>query len=319
MTNRLLGEDRMIVDARAGTTRDAVDSALAIGDRRYVLVDTAGLRRSRGIDRESTEGLSVIRTLRAVERCHVAVLLLDATEGVTDQDARIAGHIEDKGRGLVIVLNKWDAVEKDPKTAKAFADQIELKMPFVQFAPVIFLSGLTGLRVPRLLEQVDRVRAAQRQRIATGPLNRWLEQCQRRHAPPVAGIRRVRLYFATQVAVEPPTIMISCNHPDNVHFSYKRYLINQFREAFDVVGTPVRIVFRARGESSGRANEDEEGVETEGDEEVALTADDEGDSEDVGVESDDEGVAEGDDGEEPEDDAADDADPEDAAADDDRA
>jgi GTP-binding protein len=258
MTNRLLGEDRMIVDSRAGTTRDAVDSALTRGGRQYVLVDTAGLRRSRGIDRESTEGLSVIRTLRAVERCNVAVLLLDATEGVTDQDARIAGHIEDKGRGLVIVVNKWDAVAKDEKTAKAFAEQIELKMPFVHFAPILYVSGLTGLRVPRLLEQVDRVRAAQLQRITTGPLNRWLEECQRRHSPPVMGVRRVRLYYAAQVAIEPPTIMISCNHPDNVHFSYKRYLINQFREAFDVPGTPVRIVFRARGESSGRGGEGHE-------------------------------------------------------------
>jgi GTP-binding protein len=263
MTNRLLGEDRMIVDSRAGTTRDAVDSALTRNGRQYVLVDTAGLRRSRGIDRESTEGLSVIRTLRAVERCNVAVLLLDATEGVTDQDARIAGHVEDKGRGLVLVVNKWDAVEKDEKTAKAFAEQIELKMPFVHFAPILYVSGLTGLRVPRLLEQVDRVRAAQLQRITTGPLNRWLEDCQRRHSPPVMGVRRVRLYYAAQVAIEPPTIMISCNHPDNVHFSYKRYLINQFRDVFDVPGTPVRIVFRARGEASGRGGEGREAEDEE--------------------------------------------------------
>ena len=275
MTNRLLGEERMIVDSRAGTTRDSVDSALTVGGKAYVLVDTAGLRRSRGIDRQSTEGLSVIRTLRAVERCNVAVLLLDATEGVTDQDARIAGHVEDKGRGLVVVVNKWDAVAKDEKTAKAFAEQIELKMPFVHFAPVLFVSGLTGLRVPRLMEAVDRVRAAQRQRIGTGPLNRWLEDCQRRHSPPIMGVRRVRLYYAAQVAVEPPTIMVSCNHPDNVHFSYKRYLINQFREAFDVPGTPVRIVFRARGQTqtTGRGREGRENAVEDGADDVIVGLD----------------------------------------------
>ncbi len=248
MTNRLLGEDRMIVDSTPGTTRDAIDAPLSVGGRDYVLVDTAGLRRSRGIDRRSSEGHSVVRTLRAVNRCHVAVLLLDATEGITDQDARIAGLVDEKGRGLVIVVNKWDAIERDEKTAKAFAEQVALKMPFVHYAPILYLSGLTGLKVPRLLEAVDRVREAQRQRIGTGELNRWLEKCIERHQPPIVGHRRVKLYFATQVAVEPPTIMVSCNYVDGVHFSYQRYLVNQFREAFDVVGTPVRLVFRTRGE-----------------------------------------------------------------------
>ena len=249
LTNRLLGEDRMIVDSKPGTTRDSIDSIVERGGKHYVLVDTAGLRRSRGIDRESPEGHSVIRTLRALERCDVAVHLLDATEGITDQDARIAGLCEEKGRGLILVVNKWDAVEKDEKTARAFAEQIEVKMPFAAFAPVLYISGKTGLRVPRLLEAVDKVHAAQRQRIGTGPLNRWLEECVARHSPPVMGVRRVRLYYATQVSVAPPTIMVSCNHPDNVHFSYKRYLINQFRETFDAAGTPVRIVFRLRGQT----------------------------------------------------------------------
>jgi GTP-binding protein len=248
MTNRLLGEDRMIVDSTPGTTRDAIDASLSIGDREYVLVDTAGLRRSRGIDRRSSEGHSVVRTLRAVDRCHVAVLLLDATEGITEQDARIAGLVDEKGRGLVVVVNKWDAIERDEKTAKAFAEQIELKIPFVHYAPILYLSGLTGLKVPRLLEAVDKVRAAQQLRIGTGELNRWLDKCLQRHQPPIVGHRRVKLYFATQVSTVPPTIMISCNHVDGVHFSYQRYLVNQFREAFDVLGTPVRLVFRTRGE-----------------------------------------------------------------------
>jgi GTP-binding protein len=155
----------------------------------------------------------------------------------------------------VVVVNKWDAIERDEKTAKAFAEQIELKIPFVHYAPVLYLSGLTGLKVPRLLEAVDRVRAAQQLRIGTGELNRWLDKCLQRHQPPIVGHRRVKLYFATQVSTVPPTIMISCNHVDGVHFSYQRYLVNQFRDAFDVLGTPVRLVFRTRGER--REEEDE--------------------------------------------------------------
>ena len=263
MTNRLLGEDRMIVDDQPGTTRDAIDVRIDVSGRRYVLVDTAGLRRSRGIDRASSEGLSVIRTLRAVERCNIAVLLLDSTEGLTDQDVRIAGLCDEKGRGLIIVANKWDVVEKDAKSADRLREQIALKMPFVAYAPVLFLSGMTGLRMPKLLDQIDRVRAAQTLRVGTGQLNRWLEDCVARHQPPVNGVRRLRLYYGTQVGVAPPTIVLSCNNTEAVHLSYKRYLCNQFREVFDVPGTPVRLIFRARGESPASSGDDEEERETE--------------------------------------------------------
>jgi GTP-binding protein len=248
LANRLLGEDRMVVDSTPGTTRDAIDSPLRVGDREYLLIDTAGLRRRRGIDRMSAEGHSVMRTLRAIERCHVAVVLLDAIDGVTDQDARIVGLTEEKGRALVLVVNKWDAVEKDEKTTQKYMDELRLKLPFATYAPVLFISGLTGLRVHKLMELVDRVRDRHLFRATTGPLNRWLKECTERHSPPVVRGRRLKLYYATQTSIAPPTIMISCNYPDSVHFSYHRFLVNQFREAFDVEGTPIRLIFRARGE-----------------------------------------------------------------------
>jgi len=253
LANRLLGEQRMIVDAVPGTTRDAIDSMLEVDGRRYALIDTAGLRRSRRIDRRSPEGYGVVRTLRAVARCHVAVALIDAQDGVTDQDARIIGLADEKGRALVIGVNKWDAVEKGPRSAQAFQEQLRLKLPFAAYAPVLFLSGLTGQRVHRLLGLVDRVRAAHLLRVGTGPLNRWLEATAAAHQPAVVRGRRLRFYFATQVAVGPPTVMISCNEPQGLHFSYQRYLVNHFREAFSLEGTPIRLVFRGKK----RRDEDE--------------------------------------------------------------
>ncbi len=253
LANRLLGEDRMIVDSTPGTTRDAIDSPLQVGGRDYLLIDTAGLRRRRGIDRASAEGHSVMRTLRAIERCHVAVVLLDATEGVTDQDAKLAGITEEKGRALVLLVNKWDAVDKDPKAMERFLDEVRRALPFATYAPVLFTSGLTGLRVNRIMDLVDQVRAAHTFRATTGPLNRWLTRCQERHSPPVVRGRRLKLYYATQVSIAPPTVMVSCNYPDAIHFSYERFLVNQFREEFPVEGTPIRLVFRARGEKSEEA------------------------------------------------------------------
>ncbi|MCA9525753.1 MAG: ribosome biogenesis GTPase Der [Myxococcales bacterium] len=257
LANRLLGEERMIVDAEAGTTRDAVDSPLYVGDREYLLVDTAGLRKKNRIDRRSSEGFSVVRTLQAIDRCHVAVLLLDATEGATEQDARIAGYTMEKGRALVLVVNKWDAIEKDEKTAKLFVEQITQRLPFVTYAPILFTSGLTGQRVHKLMATVDAAREAHLLRIPTGPLNRWLQEATAAHHPPVARGRPVRLYYATQPRVAPPTIMISTNEPEGVHFSYQRYLLNQLREAFPLEGTPVRLQFK--GKANPFVDGDEEG------------------------------------------------------------
>lgn len=246
LANRLLGEERMIVSEIPGTTRDAIDAPLQVGDKEYLLIDTAGLRRKRGIRRGSSEGFSVMRTLRALDRCHVAVVMIDAVEGVTDQDARIIGLAIEKGRGLMLVINKWDAVEKDSKTAQRFTEQLDLKLPFATWVPTLYMSGLSGQRVHRLMGMVEKVRQAHLFRCATGPLNRWLDKATERHHPPVVKGRRLRLYYATQARNAPPTIVVSCNTPDAVHFSYKRFLVNQFREAFDVEGTPIKLVFRGK-------------------------------------------------------------------------
>ena len=232
MTNRLLGEDRMIVDTTAGTTRDSIDAPLYVDDERYVLIDTAGLRRKSGIRRMSSEGFSVMRTLRAVERCHVAVVLIDAIEGVTDQDAKIIGITHDKGRGLVLLVNKWDAIEKDHKTVDVYREQIERKLPFAGYAPILFTSGLTGQRVHKLMSLVKTIRERHLFRAQTGPLNRWLDEVTQRHHPPTHKNKRLRLYYVTQVRTAPPTLVFHCNHPDAVHFSYQRYLVNQFRDKF---------------------------------------------------------------------------------------
>lgn len=247
MINRLLNEERMIVDSVAGTTRDAIDAPLEVDGQRFLLIDTAGLRRKSKVHRASSEGFSVMRTLRAVERCHVAVVLIDATEGITDQDAKIIGITHEKGRALILLVNKWDAVpDKDHKTVDLYREQVEMKLPFATYAPILFTSGLTGQRVHKLLNLVREVRERHLFRRSTGPLNRWLEEVTRRHHPPTHKNKRLRLYYVTQARTAPPTLVFHCNHPDAVHFSYQRYLVNQFREHFDVEGTPIRLVFRGK-------------------------------------------------------------------------
>lgn len=246
LTNRLLGEDRMIVDSTAGTTRDAIDAPLTVNGERYLLIDTAGLRRKSNIKRWTSEGFSVMRTLRAIERCHVAVVLIDAEEGITDQDAKIIGLTHEKGRALIILVNKWDAIEKDHKTVDLYRDQIDLKLPFAGYAPILFVSGLTGQRVHKLIDLVKQVREHHLFRAPTGPLNRWLEEVTQRHHPPTHKHKRLRLYYVTQARNAPPTLVFHCNHPDAVHFSYQRYLVNQFREHFQLQGTPIRLLFRGK-------------------------------------------------------------------------
>jgi len=246
LTNRLLGENRMIVSEVPGTTRDAIDVPIEINGRQYLLIDTAGLRRKRRIQRGTSEGYSAVRTLRAMDRCHVAVCMFDAVDGPTEQDARIVGVAAEKGRAIVLAVNKWDAIEKDHKTAQHFDEELYRKVPFATWAPSVYMSGLTGQRVHKLIAQVDRVRAAHRERITTGRLNRWLESVLIRHQPPVVRNRRLRFYYATQARTAPPTIVLSCNDPEAVHFSYQRYLINQFRETFDLPGTPIRLRFKGK-------------------------------------------------------------------------
>lgn len=246
LTNRLLGEDRMIVDSTAGTTRDSIDAPLIVDGERFLLIDTAGLRRKSNIKRWSSEGFSVMRTIRAIERCHVAVVLIDAEEGITDQDAKIIGLTHEKGRALIILVNKWDAIEKDHKTVEVYKEQIDRKLPFAGYAPILFISGLTGQRVHKLIGFVKKVRENHLFRSTTGPLNRWLEEVVQKHHPPTHKNRRLRLYYVTQARNAPPTLIFHCNHPEAVHFSYQRYLVNQFRDKFGLEGTPIRLVFRGK-------------------------------------------------------------------------
>ena len=214
--------------------------------RQYTLIDTAGLRRKRGIDRHSSEGYSVLRTMRAIERCHVAVVLVDAEEGITEQDVRIIGLAVDRGRAIVLCVNKWDAIEKDNHTATRFEEQLDLRLPFARMGAYLVYFRPFWQRVHKLMDLVQSVRENHLIRISTGPLNRWLEQCTIKHHPPVVNGRRLKLYYATQARTAPPTIVISCNDPSSVHFSYERFLVNQFRDSFNVTGTPIKLVFRGK-------------------------------------------------------------------------
>ena len=246
LINRMLGEERMIVSPVAGTTRDAIDAPLYVDDQRFLLIDTAGLRRKSGIRRWSSEGFSVMRTLRAVERCHVAVVLIDAVEGITDQDAKIIGITHQKGRALLLVVNKWDAIEKDHKTVEVYRQEIERKLPFAGYAPILFASALTGQRIHRLMKMVKEVRQNHLVRIPTSPLNQWLDDVKQKHQPPTHKNRRLRINYVTQVRNAPPTLVFSCNYPDAVHFSYQRYLTNQFRSHFKLEGTPIKLIFKGK-------------------------------------------------------------------------
>jgi GTPase len=245
LVNHLLGAQRVIVSPSPGTTRDSVDSILEHKGHRYVLIDTAGIRR-KGRTRERLEKLSIIRALRSIDRSHVTVILLDATEGITDQDLHIAGYIQERYRGCIVGVNKWDAVEKDGKQTARFLEEVRDRFRFFPFAPILTFSALTDKRVPRIIPTVREVFQQYSQRITTGILNRGLEHALRHHEPPVVRGRRLKFYYATQASTRPPTFVLFCNYPESIHFSYERYLTNQFREAFGLSKTPIRIVFRGR-------------------------------------------------------------------------
>lgn len=245
LVNRILGESRAIVSPIAGTTRDAVDSPFEQDGQRYVLVDTAGIRR-KGRTKEKIEKLSIIKALQSVDRCHVVVLVLDVTEGVTDQDLHIAGYVQERYRGCIIGVNKWDAMEMDSKRIKLFRDDLRDRFRFLPHAPILTFSALSGKRVAKILPTVCEVFEQYNRRVTTGVLNRALEQTLERHQPPMVGGRSLKFYYATQTSVRPPTFVLFCNRPEAIHFSYERYLVNQFREAFGLSKTPIRLVFRGR-------------------------------------------------------------------------
>ena len=246
LINRLLGYKRVIVDEAPGTTRDSIDTFFERDGKRYILVDTAGIRRKSRISLR-LEQYSIVEALRTIDRSNVAVLMLDPKEGVTDQDARIGGFIHEKGRGCILVVNKWDLIEKDSQTMVESEREMRHHLKFLSYAPILFISALTGQRVKKVLDVIDYVAEQAKKRISTAQLNRNFEKWVENHPPSLYRSRRVKLNYITQVGTAPPTFIISTNSPDGIHFSYERYLINQMRENFGFEGVSIRLQFRKKG------------------------------------------------------------------------
>ncbi|MCH5338878.1 MAG: ribosome biogenesis GTPase Der [Acetatifactor sp.] len=247
LINKLLGENRLIVSDIAGTTRDAVDTEVTYGDKEYVFIDTAGLRRKNKI-KEELERYMIVRTVSAVERADIVVLLIDATEGVTEQDAKIAGIAHERGKAVIIAVNKWDAVEKDDKTIYRVTEKVRDTLSFMAYAEILFISAVTGQRLPKLFETIDMVSENHAMRVATGVLNEIMAEAVAMQQPPSDKGKRLRLYYITQVSVKPPTFVIFVNNKELMHFSYTRYIENQIRETFGFRGTPLRFIIRERNE-----------------------------------------------------------------------
>lgn len=245
--NKLIGEERVIVSDIAGTTRDAIDTAIKRNGTEYVFIDTAGLRRKNKI-KEEIERYSIIRTVSAVERCNVAVLVIDAEEGITDQDTKIAGIAHERGKGMIIVVNKWDAIEKDDKTIYKFTEEIRQKLSYMPYAELLFVSAKTGQRLNKLFEIIDMVIENHSLRISTGVVNEIVTEAVALNQPPSDKGKRLRIYYVTQVSVKPPTFVIFVNDKDLMHFSYTRYIENKIREAFGFRGTPLKFIIRERKE-----------------------------------------------------------------------
>lgn len=243
--NRLIGEDRLIVSDIAGTTRDAVDTAVKYNGKEYVFIDTAGLRRKNKI-KEELERYMIVRTVSAVERADVVVLVIDAAEGVTEQDAKIAGIAHERGKGAIIAVNKWDAVEKDDKTIYKFTEKVRNTLAYMPYAELIFISAKTGQRLNKLYETIDMVIENHSLRVATGVLNEIMTEAVALQQPPSDKGKRLRLYYITQVSVKPPTFVIFVNDKELMHFSYQRYIENKIRESFGFKGTPLHFIIRER-------------------------------------------------------------------------
>ena len=247
--NRLIGENRVIVSDIAGTTRDAIDTNVRHDGNEYVFIDTAGLRRKSRI-KEELERYSIIRTVTAVERADVVVLVIDALEGVTEQDAKIAGIAHERGKGMIIAVNKWDAIEKNDKTIYEYTSRIRTTLSYMPYAELMFISAVTGQRLPKLFDRIDMVIQNQNLRVSTGVLNEIMTEAVALQQPPSDKGKRLKLYYITQVAVKPPTFVIFVNDKELMHFSYTRYLENKIREAFGFKGTSLKFLIRERGEKS---------------------------------------------------------------------
>ena len=247
LINKLLGEERLIVSDIAGTTRDAVDTEITYKGKEYVFIDTAGLRRKNKI-KEELERYMIVRAVGAVERADIVVLVIDAVEGVSEQDAKIAGIAHERGKAVIIAVNKWDAVEKDDKTIYRVTEKVRNVLSYMPYAEIIFISALTGQRLHKLFDLIDMVSENHAMRVATGVLNEIMTEAVALQQPPSDKGKRLRLYYITQVAVKPPTFVIFVNNKELMHFSYTRYIENQIRETFGFKGTPLRFIIRERNE-----------------------------------------------------------------------
>jgi GTP-binding protein len=245
LLNRLLNEERAVVSPISGTTRDAIDSEIERNGRRYVIIDTAGIRR-KGKTSDEAEKLAVISARKAIERCEIALVMLDATEDVAAQDATVAGYAEEAGKAAMLLVNKWDAVQHEQDDYKKFEEQIRFKLKFLPYAPVEFISAKSGRRVEKIFPRVDQIIEGYRKRFRTSELNTILERALAEHQPPAVRGRPRRFYYATQLKTRPPTIALFSNTDEPLHFSYRRYLENQFRDALDLIGCPIHLVIRAR-------------------------------------------------------------------------
>ena len=246
LVNALLGQERAIVSNVPGTTRDSIDTPFMHNGREYVLVDTAGIRRKRSIEDNSIERYSVIRSLSALRRADVVLIVCDASSGLSEQDVRIAGYAHEEGKASVLVVNKWDLIEKDTHTMNQFKKDLSFDLAFMSYVPMLFISALNGQRVPRVMETVEEVYAQACRRVSTGMLNDIVNEAVSMNEPPSDSGRRLRLYYATQVAVKPPTFVVFVNDTALMHFSYERYLENYFRKSFGLTGTPIKMIFRNR-------------------------------------------------------------------------
>ena len=242
-----MGEERVIVSNVAGTTRDAVDSYFENEFGKYVLIDTAGMRKKSKVN-DRVEQFSVLRATMAIDRCDVCLILIDANEGVTEQDTKVAGLAHEAGKACIIVVNKWDSIEKDDKTMDKMRAEVRNGLAYMTYAPILFISALTGQRVNKLFAMINHVCEQSMMRIRTGTLNSVLADATTRVQPPTDRGRRLKIYYMTQVGIQPPTFVVFCNDAKLFHFSYQRYLENQIRNTFGLEGTPIRLIIRAKGE-----------------------------------------------------------------------
>lgn len=249
LVNKILGENRVIVSNVAGTTRDAIDSEFENSHGKYVFIDTAGVRRHSKIE-EKIEKYSVARTLLAIERADVCLLMIDATEGVTEQDTKIAGEAHEAGKGVIIVINKWDLYEKENGTLEKYTKEVYNKIPYLSYAPILFISAKTGQRVDKLFELINKVANQNSMRVSTSVLNQVLNESIAVVQPPTDKGRRLKIYYMTQATTKPPTFVVFVNDKKLFHFSYERYLVNQLRKEFGLVGTPVRMIVREKSEKN---------------------------------------------------------------------